>query len=306
MPNGPKLLLIDGNNMAHRVYWANKDLSYKGRHTGVLYGFFRQLISLHKAYPNHFRVIVWDGGYARRLAESKRAVEAGLIPSAYKATRAIDDDDVEALAQREMIHEQMEQLRSEALNLTRCLQVRVSGVEADDLINTYAVNNRRFDGESVIISSDQDFYQVLGTGTTIFDAMKKETWTEERFVLEFGFKPPLWVDVGAIAGEVGPSKDNIHGVEGWGPKTACKYVQEYGDIDAVTNAIKAKPKRGKKEQKFLESGEVLMLAKSLKRMDYVAGLPKPRVCRSITEEALKEYFLSFGFASLLKEIWRLV
>jgi DNA polymerase-1 len=303
MPDGPKLLLIDGNNMAHRVFWANKNLSYKGRHTGVLYGFFRQLVSLHKMFPDHFRVIAWDGGYHRRRNESQKAVEAGLIPSGYKQNRAIDEDDHEKLAQREAIMEQMEQLRSDALPLARCLQVWMEGVEADDILNSYAIKNRQWGGESVIISSDQDFYQCVGPGTIVYDAMKKETWSEERLTMEFGFEPARWIDAGAIMGD---KSDNIFGVEGWGPVTACKYVREHGGVHEIMEKLNAKAKRGKKEQTFVDSAEILELALSLKKMDVIEGLPKTRVTRELSEEKLKAYFLEFGFASLLKEVRRLV
>jgi 5'-3' exonuclease len=303
MPNGPKLLLIDGNNMAHRVFWANKNLSYRGRHTGVLYGFFRQLISLHKMYPNHFRVIAWDGGYHRRRDESQKAVEAGLIPLGYKQNRVIDKDDHEKLAQRESIMEQMEQLRTEALPMIRCLQVWIKGVEADDILNSYAKNNDKWDGESVIVSSDQDFYQCVSPNTVVYDAMKKENWSDERLRMEFGFGPEKWVDAGAIMGD---KSDNIIGVEGWGPVTACKYVREHGGVSEIMEMLKAKQKRGKKEQTFVDSAEILKLALSLKMMDVIEGLPKPRVCHEISDEAIKAYFLEFGFASLLKDIRRLV
>jgi DNA polymerase-1 len=303
MPSGPKLLLIDGNNMAHRVFWANKNLSYKGRHTGVLYGFFRQLISLHKMYPNHFRVIAWDGGYHRRRDESAKGIEAGLIPSGYKQNRKIEADDHEKLAQREAIMDQMEQLRTEALPLIRCLQVWMEGIEADDILNSYAKHNAKWDGESVIISSDQDFYQCVSPNTSVYDAMKKENWTDERLKLEFGFDPEKWVDAGAIMGD---KSDNIFGVEGWGPVTACKYVREHGGIPEIMAMLKAKSKLGKKEQTFVDSTDILELAYSLKMMDVIEGLPKTRVCRTISEDTIKAYFLEFGFASLLKDIRRLV
>ena len=121
--------------------------------------------------------------------------------------------------------------------------------------------------------------------------------------MEFGFEPAKWVDAGAIMGD---KSDNIFGVEGWGPVTACKYVREHGSVQDIMEMLKAKAKRGKKEQTFVDSSIVLELALKLKRMYMLEGLPKPRVCRELTEEGLKEYFLRFGFASLLKEIRRLV
>lgn len=315
MSNGPKLLLIDANNMCHRVFWAKKNpknkgggLSHNGLMVDVLYGFFRQLIHLNKKYPDHFPIIAWDRGYARRLAESRDAVEKGIIPSAYKQPREEARKKKEAEGEDEdyqSLMEQMEQVR-DGLEFIKCLQVTVKGFEADDIIHTYARTYADWDGESVIVSTDKDFYQVIDDSTTIYDAMKKEVWTRERFEMEFGFSPHLWVDAGAIMGEIGPSKDNIFGVDGWGPKTACQYVREHGDIDAIITVLEAKKKRGKKEQTFIDQLIRLRLAKSLKQMDMMPNLPKPRALRHNSEESLKQFFIDWGFVSLLKDAWRLV
>jgi len=300
MSEGPKLLLVDANNMAHRVFWTHKSLKHGARGTGLLFGFMKGLVSLHKDYPDHFRIIAWDGGYARRLAESTAAVESGLIPSAYKATR-----DREMTPELEEFMEQREQLRTEILPLIRCLQVVVDGVEADDVIYSYGRMAEKWNGNAVIVSSDLDFFQALDDHTIIRDPMKKETWTRERFELEFGFSPELWVDVGAIEGEVGPSKDNIHGVPGWGKVNARKYVREHGNLDNVIASLQAKTKRSKKEQTFLDNLEVLRLAFSLKKMDEVV-VPKPRLIHDTDAEEIKKCFFGLGFASLAKDVWRFV
>ena len=295
--SGPKLLLIDGNNMCFRVYWTHQGLSYKGKSTGVLYGFFRQLVALHKEYPDYFRIIVWDGGHERRTRESEDAVKAGIIPSAYKENRKDRDQD-----EMENIIEQMEQLRG-MLDMVKCLQVRIRGVEADDIINTYADYAGKWKGEAVIVSSDKDFYQTLSPTTKIFDAMKNEVWTEERFITEMGFTPPLWVDVGAIQGDSG---DNIIGCDGWGPVTTCKYVREFGGLDAVLDGVKAKQKKNKKEETLLASEPKMRLARSLKCMDLVPDVPRPRVCRVIDKKIVDQFFIEHGFVSLMRDSWRLV
>lgn len=314
MFNGPKLLLIDGNNMAHRVFWAKRkrrpdgtsaaSLSHKGHEVDMLFGFFRQLIHLHKKYPDYARVICWDRGYERRLRESREAVEAGLIPSAYKQPRKEAQDEKADDPDYVSFREQMSEL-THALDLVRCIQVSVEGVEADDLIYTYSRHYADFDAECVVVSTDKDFMQILDETTKVYDAMKKELWTAERFRMEFGFPAHLWVDAGAIMGEVGTSKDNIFGVDGWGPKTACKYVEEYGGIDAITKALQAKQNRGKKEQTFLDQLDRLALARSLKQMDILPSVPKPK-CLPKDPEKLKQFFLDWNFASLLKEVPRLV
>ena len=303
---GPKLLLIDGNNMSHRVFWTHQELQYKGRYTGVLFGFFRQLIFLRKKFPEHFMVVAWDGGYARRKAESQTAVVAGIVPSSYKEPREIakEDADPKKLEELESLNTQMNQLKDEALPLVRCVQAFRQGIEADDLIYTYCLLAHKWQGEAVVVSSDKDFYQVLGIGpeVTIFDAMKDETWTAERFKMEFGFEPTLWVDVGALQGDKG---DNIFGVEGWGPKTSCDYVRQYGSIESILDAIRAKEKQSKKEQKLLENLVRMKLARSLKQMDEIQYVPR-LICPNKESQPLYQKFLEFGFMSLLRDVKLLV
>lgn len=301
MSDVPRLLLIDGNNACHRIYWSmkrqNQNLSYQGRAVNVIYGFFRQLVTLHKDFPDCHRIVVWDRGYARRLAESQKAVEEGIIPSAYKETRHTEDN----AEDRENVHTQM-LLVKEGLEYVRCTQAQVDGFEADDIINSYVQAYRKFGWKFVIVSSDKDFYQILDDDVEIYDAMKKETHTKEKFMMETGFHPSMWLEAGALMGEKG---DNIHGVEGWGPVTACKYVNEYGNVESIISALQANEKRSKKEQVLVDSIPKLRLARSLKAMDIVPNIPKPRDMPK-NAAVLEQYFLNWGFASLLKEIPRLI
>ncbi len=303
MPDVPKLLLIDGNNTCHKVFWAmnssKQNLSYSGRSIEVVYGFMKYLISLHKDYPDYLRIIAWDRGYTRRKTESEAAVQAGIIPSSYKATRH-ENEDAKKVEQLENLHVQMDEL-AEGLKLVRCLQVAIPGIEADDIINTYVQNYRKWGGQFVVVSSDKDFYQLIGNGVVVRRS-ETDIWNEERFRMETGLAPEMWLEAGALMGEKG---DNIHGADGWGPVTACKYVQEYGDIEAVIAAVQAKEKKSKKELVLLDSIPKVRLAKSLKAMDVIQGVPKPK-CMPMDAKALEQYFLQWGFASLLKEIWRLV
>lgn len=299
----PKLLLIDGNNLCFREFFSKKSLTHKGKSVDVLFGVFKSLASYHKKWPDHFRIVAWEGGYTRRLQESEEAVEAGLIPSSYKQNRR--DKAAEEDPEIEPLFEQMDVLDT-LLASTKTMQVRVEGYEADDVIHSYARLAVKYGGEAVIVSSDKDFYQCLCDGVSVYDARARELWTRERFEKEFTFSPELWVDKGAIEGEVGPSKDNIFGVDGWGPVYACRYVSQYGDIDAIIEALQSKKKRGKREDTFLDQEERLRLAKSLKRMDEIPQLPKPRIMHQVTEKDVKQMFIEWGFASLLKDAWRFV
>lgn len=291
------LILIDGNNLGYRVFWTHKTLVSRNQNTGLLYGFFRSLISFRKEWPDNPMVVVWDfGGSFRRKREAQEAVDKGLIASGYKANRP-----KELTEEMECIFEQLDEMR-QALKLTNVYQAQVKGYEADDIIYTYVIANQRRQGQTVVITSDQDFYQLLFPGVKIFDAMKKENWSRERFVEEFGFQPELWVDVGGLAGD---SSDNIPGVAGWGLVWANKYVQQYGDLDSILTALKNKEKRGKKEQDLLDHEVQARLSKSLKKMDFVPDLPKLRKLELPNLEALKSYFLEHSFASLLKDAEKL-
>lgn len=296
-----KLLLVDGNNMSHRVFWTHKNLQYRGTHTGLLFGFLKQLIYLRKKFPGYYFVIAWDRGYNRRRAESNKAVEMGIIPSGYKAQReeARAEADSDKLDELESLNTQMEQLQDVILPLVRCSQIYRSGVEADDLIYSYCKYVNKYNGSAVVVSSDKDFLQVLGLGQgmSVYDAMKSETWTIERFEAEFGFSPELWVDAGALMGD---KSDNIFGVDGWGPKTSCDYVRRFGSVENVIKEVEKKKKKLKRDMNLLNSIDRLNLAMSLKKMDDIPDLPRPK-CDPKDSEVLKQKFIDFGFASLIKE-----
>lgn len=304
MSKKPKLLLIDGMNLCFREFYSKKNLSFHNQSVDVIYGVFKSLASYHKSWPDHFRIIAWEGGYERRLRESEAGVEKGLIPSSYKQNRR-DKREQEPDDELESLFEQISILK-ELLQETKTLQVRMKGYEGDDVIHSYADWAVRHGGEAIIISSDQDFYQCLSQGVKVYDAKDGEMWTLGRLEKECGLTPELWLDKAAIEGEIGPSKDNIFGVDGWGNKTAFKYVQEFGGIPEITAALEAKNKRGKREDTFLAQQERLQLAKSLKMMDIIDELPMPRVVQKFDEKDVKKMLISWGFASLMKDAWRFV
>jgi len=295
-----KLLLIDGNNLAHRVYWANKNMNHKGANIACLYGFFKSLIGLRTKYDkqDYICVIAWDyGGSKRRKKEASDGVESGLIPSGYKANRSTEVNE-----DMENIFEQMDQIR-EGLEFCRILQVKIKGVEADDVIYSYALKNKERGGQSIAVTSDQDYLQMVSNEIKVFDPMKKILWTYPRFTQEYGFEPDMWVDYGAIMGD---KSDNIYGVDGWGPKTAMKYVQEHGSIENIRNFLSSQDKLSKKEQKFLESKERLDLAYSLKQMDFISEIPKTRFTKEYNTKDIVSFFEQFEFKTLIRDAWKLI
>lgn len=285
------LLLIDGNNLAHRVHWTHKNLSYDGMPVSLLYGFFSSLKSLKKKFPGYLPVIAWDRGYARRKRESEDGVRKGIIPEAYKENRHKLDEEIPPDV--EIVYEQMEPLK-EALKLARVVQVEKDGYEGDDIICTYVKRNSEKGGKNVIVTSDKDFLQLLDENTEIYDSMKSVHWTRDLFVEQYGFEPYLWVDVGALAGD---SSDNIFGVNGVGEKYASKYVKEYGEISSIIDGLEKKEKKGKRDKAVIGSENKVRLAYSLKHMDIVPDLPSIR-CGHRNPKSLLEWFKQFEFDTL--------
>ena len=291
-------LLIDAYNLAHRVHWTHRMLSFEGIPVSCLYGFFSSLSSLKRKFPSHLFIVAWDGGYERRAAESLNAVKSGIIPTGYKANRPKPEDELPPDV--EIVHEQIEPLK-EALRLARVFQVSVNGVEADDIISTYAKQNELSDGNSIIVTSDKDFLQCLTDKIHIYDSMKSNYWTRKIFIDSYGFEPNLWVDVGSLMGDI---SDNIISVPGIGEKTAISLIKEYGNIDNVINSLKLMEKRKKKEQAILDYEKRVRLAYSLKKMDIINNLPQPR-CANRSSQSLLEWFKQFKFESLYESSIRL-
>ena len=102
------------------------------------------------------------------------------------------------------------------------------------------------------------------------------------------------------------NSDNIFGVPGVGQVSACKLIREYGSYEEVLVGVEKKTKRGKREEDILNYKERIKLAYSLKKMDIVPYVPRLRYHNTYEERKVEEFFLSLGFASLLKDIKYLI
>jgi DNA polymerase-1 len=291
------VVLVDGRNTVFRVAWTHRELTHNDEPVGVLYGFMRTLVSVWRRWPDSHVVIAWESRSKRRLEESQKALDDGVITAeqgVYKANRVHDDHDevyASVMAQEETL--------KELLSYTLAQQLRVEGFEADDVIGTVATSCER-DGDDVIVfSSDHDFYQLISERVSVFHPTQGELWDLTTFQEEHGIKPHQWVEVGALAGDGG---DNIHGVPGVGIKTALKFIKEHGDLQRLLDGLETKEKRSKTEQKIIDNRLVVRLAFSLKRIDCdVSGLP---VIQSNVPNALvlRKRFEDLGFKSLRSDV----
>ena len=211
-----KWLLVDGFNLAYRCFFAIPELHRgDGFPTNALHGWMKSLWRLSdQEKPDRVLVFFDLGGAQDRLA---------LLPE-YKAHR---EEMPEPLARQVPVIK----------TLTRALGyggVEEDGVESDDLLASYALALARKGNEVLIVSSDKDFAQIVGERIKIVlpppSANPKLGWRtmDEKGVVEkFGVPPSK---IAGFLALVGDSSDNIPGLGGVGPKTAAKWLAEFGSV----------------------------------------------------------------------------
>ena len=212
----PTLLLIDGSSYLYRAYHAGGDWSVplpdgSKQPTGALRIMINMMQSLTKDYPATWAACVFD---------AKGETFRNAIYPQYKAQRPPMPDDLRS--QIEPIHQMVQLLGFPVL--------AIEGVEADDVIGTLA-KLAAAQGVRVIISSgDKDLSQLVDSHITVIDTMTGKRRDEAGVLAEFGVPPALMVDYQTL---VGDTVDNVPGVEKVGPKTAVKWLTEYGTLDGV-------------------------------------------------------------------------
>lgn len=225
-----KWLLIDGFNLAYRCFFAIPELTRAdGFPTNALHGWVKSIWKLADQERPDATLVFFDlGGAQDRLA---------LLPE-YKA-------------QREEMPEALEKQIPVIKSLTRALGlagIEQDGVESDDLLASQAVALARDGHDVMIVSSDKDFAQIVGERIKIMlpppSANPKLGWRllDAAGVGEkFGVPPLQIADYLAL---IGDTSDNIRGLDGVGPKTASKWLKEFGGVEGViANAALLKPER---------------------------------------------------------------
>lgn len=285
--------------MMFRVAWVHRDLNNNNEPVGMLYGYMRSLLTLWQKWPTGTVAIAWDCKSKRRIEESKQAIEKGVITAeqgAYKANRVRDAGEHDELYEEVKLQEPT---LLELLSYTLARQVSIDAYEADDVIGTLSKLHETQQDIVFIVSSDKDFYQLLSPQVSIFDPIKGEAWTLDRFRGEYGIEPWQWVDVGALMGDKG---DNIHGVKGVGVKTALRLISQFGSVEDVLRGLQEAKKLKKVEQRILDSQQLVRLAYSLKKIDRdVTGLELIESNRP-NGLILKKRFQELGFKSLLDQV----
>ncbi len=212
------LLLVDGSSYLYRAFHAMPDLrNSKNEPTGAIQGVLNMLRRLHKDYPSDYSACVFDA--------KGKTFRDDIYPQ-YKANRAAMPDDLRP--QIEPLHE--------AIKALGWPLIMIDGVEADDVIGALAKQAEREGIRTIISTGDKDISQLVNEQITVVNTMR-DAFRKVDDVLDiagvekkFGIPPSLMIDYLVL---VGDTSDNVPGVEKVGPKTAVKWLTQYGNLENI-------------------------------------------------------------------------
>ena len=208
----PTLLLVDGSSYLYRAFHALPDLrTAGGQPTGAIRGVLSMLRVLEADYKADFRAVVFDA--------KGKTFRDDWYPE-YKSHRPPMPDDL--VAQIEPLHE--------CIRAAGWPLLMESGVEADDVIGTLARQAAAAGIDCVISTGDKDLAQLVNPYVTLVNTMNGEKLDIAGVKAKFGVPPERIVDYLAL---IGDSVDNVPGVPKVGPKTAVKWLDAYGSLDAI-------------------------------------------------------------------------
>ena len=298
MPDKQHLYLVDGSSYIFRAYHRLPPLTDpQGTPVGAVYGYTTMLWKLaddlDKAEgPTHLAVILDAGATSFR----------NDIYDQYKANRPPPPEDL--VPQFPLIRD-----ATRAFSLP-CIEE--AGLEADDLIASYAKEATRRGWDVTIVSSDKDLMQLVGQCAEphdgqeggcidMLDTMKNQRIDIPEVVEKFGVRPELVGDVLALMGD---AVDTVPGIYGIGPKTASKLIQEHGSLTAVLDAAPAM-KPGKLRDRLIEGRAMAELSRVLVELKSDCTLPQPLeefALDGVPPGPLSEFLAKHGFTSLLRRL----
>jgi DNA polymerase I len=285
------LYLVDGSSYIFRAYHRLPPLTNpQGTPVGAVYGYTTMLWKLAADLdaadgPTHLAVILDAGSISFR----------NDIYELYKANRPEPPEDLRP--QFPLIRD-----ATRAFSLP-CIEV--PGLEADDLIATYARRAQERGWDVTIVSSDKDLMQLIGDvgGAKIdmLDTMKNQRIWLEEVEEKFGVTPDLVGDVLALMGD---AVDNVPGIYGIGPKTASKLIAEHGSLTAALDSAPAM-KPSKLRDRLIEGRADAELSKILVTLKEDCDLPQPldeMELGPVPPEPLAAFLETHGFTSLLRRL----
>ncbi|WP_343592500.1 DNA polymerase I [Paracidovorax wautersii] len=292
MSKSKTLVLVDGSSYLYRAFHAMPDLrAVPGDPTSPATGAIRGMINMLQALKREV-----PAGYAACVFDASGPTFRDALYPEYKAQRAPMPDDLRA--QIEPIHE--------VVRLLGWPVVCVPGVEADDVIGTLASCAARQGFEVIVSSGDKDLSQLVNERITIIDTMSGKRRDVAGVTSEFGVPPSLMVDYQTL---VGDAVDNVPGVPKVGPKTAAKWLNEYGSLDAlIARADEIKGVAGQNLRGALDwlpkGRELVTIKTDCDLIGHVEGLPAIDSIAVGLEEtgALRDFYEKYGFKGLARAL----
>jgi DNA polymerase-1 len=280
------LLLVDGSSYLYRAYHALPDLrGPNGYPTGAMHGMVNMLRRLRADFPAAYIACVFDA--------KGKTFRDDLYPE-YKAHRPPMPDD---------LRQQIEPI-NEAVRAMGWPILTVEGVEADDVIGTLSVDAVKVGMDVIISTGDKDLAQLVNEKVTLINTMTNEKLDEAGVLAKFGVPPNLIIDYLTL---IGDTVDNVPGVNKCGPKTAVKWLTQYGTLDGIiASADKVTGAVGEHLRTalpWLPRGRELITVKTDCDLSaHMMSISESLVARSEDREALVTFFTTYGFKSLLREL----
>jgi len=281
-PSGKTLVLVDGSSYLYRAFHALPSLTNsRGEPTGAVYGVTNMLRRLLSDYDPAHVAVVFDA--------KGKTFRDDLYPE-YKAHRPPMPDE---------LRHQVEHIHAIVRAMGLPLLI-VEGVEADDVIGTLA-RQAEGQGMSVLISTgDKDMAQLVDDHITLVDTMKEVVSDIAGVKERFGIPPELIIDYLAL---IGDASDNVPGVPKVGPKTAVKWLEQYGSLDGVI--ARAGEIGGKVGENLRDSLHFLPLSRQLVTIKTdvpLAQKPGDLLRQSPDRDTLKALYSHLEFKSWLAEL----
>jgi DNA polymerase I len=245
-PESPKeLLLIDGNSLVYRAFFALPESisTSKGFPTSAIFGFASMLVKIISDYGVKPTLVVWDAGMSGREE----------VYDEYKAGRRERPD---------LLAEQWPHLHP-LVESFGYRNIKVPGYEADDVIATLSREAREQGIDVTIVTGDRDLFQLVEPGVRVMATGRGITDTKiydrDAVLDRYGIPPELIPD---FVGLKGDTSDNIPGVPGIGDKTASQLLQQWGDLEGVLSNIDS-ISGAKRKENLTENAEAARISKRL-------------------------------------------
>ncbi len=277
-----KLVLIDGNSLINRAFYATQPFSTKdGVYTNAVFGFVKMYIKIINDIKPKYVVVAFD-----RHEPTFRH----KMFSDYKGTRR---------PMPEELPPQIDLLKKvlDSMNVCRYEQ---AGIEADDIIGALS---KKFQKETVIITGDKDSFQLVDDTTSVYFTLKGiselDVYNNKNFKEKTGILPYQVIEKKALMGD---SSDNIPGISGIGEKTAVDLLQRYENIDNLFSHTDQLT--GKLKEKIENGKDVAYLSKTLATIDTTVDIPitlKDAEFYFPFPAETKKLFTLLEFKSLLKD-----